>query len=401
MKVAWICHFSNREIQKELAIKENILEFSPWVTLLANLFEERKDIELHIISPHEYLTSNREFTIRGIHYHFFNAHIPFWGRHWPKFFRLDYLTNFSSNNKKITKIINRIKPDIIHLHGAENAYYSSSILQFIRTFPILVTVQGFISHYSGEKNFLIKRRIKIEQAILKEINHFGYRTESMGKDILKYNPYAKLHWHQYPIPKIQVRDIKKSHDLVFFGRITHSKGIEDLLKAVSKLRIEFPKLRLLIIGGCNNSYLNYLKDTSEKLGIKENITWAGFLPTQYDVHKLASSAKITVLPTHHDIISGTVIESMFLKIPVIANAVGSIPELNSDDEVIKTTEPKNITSLVFAIKDLLLNEKLRISLAEKAYQKATTIFDNRNIISDLLIAYSEVIQDYKKNSKLL
>ena len=54
----------------------------------------------------------------------------------------------------------------------------------------------------------------------------------------------------------------------------------------------------------------------------------GFLKSQQDIYEHAIHSRIYVLPTYHDIIPGTIIESMFMKLPGIAYAVGGIPELN-------------------------------------------------------------------------
>jgi len=71
--------------------------------------------------------------------------MPLSGRHWPGLFKLDYWSDFRLNKNYIKNIIIKINPDIIHLFGAENAYYSSTILQFRNKYPIVITVQGFIS----------------------------------------------------------------------------------------------------------------------------------------------------------------------------------------------------------------------------------------------------------------
>jgi hypothetical protein len=151
IKVLWLCHFSNQEVQEILKPQKKIGEYAPWIFHLARLFEGEDTIELHIVSPHEYIKSYQSFTLKGIHYHFFNAHIPLWGRHWPGFFQFDFWSDFFFTKRKVKKIIDRINPNIIHLHGAENAYYSSSILQFKEKFPVLITIQGFISHTSIKK----------------------------------------------------------------------------------------------------------------------------------------------------------------------------------------------------------------------------------------------------------
>jgi len=155
LRVAWICHFSNVEIQNRINPKKKINEFAPWITKGIEEVKKRDDIELFVVSPHRWIDKEVNFTEDNIHYYFFNSGIPYYGRHWPGFFRLDLLTNFSVNKWKVKRIINRIKPDIIHLHGIENSYYSSTILQFINKYPILATVQGFISHQIS-KDKLVK-----------------------------------------------------------------------------------------------------------------------------------------------------------------------------------------------------------------------------------------------------
>lgn len=105
MKVVWLCHFSNQEILKILRPRKPINDFAPWITGLINLFELEKQVELHIVSPYEYISGIKEFELRGIYYHFFNAHMPFTDRHWPGFFKLDDWTNFYFNKRKIKKIL--------------------------------------------------------------------------------------------------------------------------------------------------------------------------------------------------------------------------------------------------------------------------------------------------------
>jgi len=61
LTIAWICHFTNSEIQHIIKPWNRINEIAPWITQLAKLFESEKRIELHIISPHEYIRGIQEF----------------------------------------------------------------------------------------------------------------------------------------------------------------------------------------------------------------------------------------------------------------------------------------------------------------------------------------------------
>jgi len=137
------------------------------------------------------------------------------------------------------------------------------------------------------------------------------------------------------------------------------------------------------------------------LGIQENVFWAGFLPTQDDVHKLASQAKISILPTYHDIISGTILESLFLKIPVVAYNVGSIHEVNEKEEIISLVEKQSINGLAQEIEFLLDNPDVRRKRAEKGYRRAHEMFvhSDDEIRESLFNAYWEVIRDFN-NSKI-
>jgi len=94
--------------------------------------------------------------------------------------------------------VERINPDIIYLHGAENAYYLSAIFQFLSSFPVILSVQGFISKTDCKKRRIIKKRIIVEEKIIRSIEHAFYRTETMAEDIRKLNPGIKLYWSPDP-----------------------------------------------------------------------------------------------------------------------------------------------------------------------------------------------------------
>lgn len=399
MKIVWICHFSNAEIQAILHPGISTNEFAPWITQLAQLFENDNRIELHIIAPHEHILRNKQFILRNINYHFFNPYIFLFGGKITRIFQFDYRTNFLYIKMIVRKIVNKIKPDLIHLHGAENAFYSSSIFQFRKKYPVLITVQGFISHCSEELDYLTNKRVKIEKKILKDFKHFGYRTQTMGKDIKKYNPEAKLHWHLYPIAEIKMYDVKKKYDLIFFARITKEKGIDDLLKALAFVKKQKPDVKLCVIGGSSKRYICFLKRLAEQLDISKNVCWPGYLLTHADVHELAASARISVLPTYHDIIPGTIIESMFLKLPVVAYDVGSIHEVNEMEDCIALVPKGDINGLSAKIISLLQDPEGMKLRSERAYKRALKMFDNRSICSDLIKAYNLVMNDFSNSPK--
>jgi glycosyltransferase involved in cell wall biosynthesis len=282
------------------------------------------------------------------------------------------------------------------MHGTENEF-CNSIIQFYKKYPVFITIQGFI-HKSSTKSFVASRRTQNELRILKMFNHYGYRTKTMGEDIKALNNEAVLHWHHYPMQKIIPVEVDKKFDLVFFARVCKEKGIEDLLQAVSIIKKEKPDISLCVIGG---GKLDIWKEKAKDLRISDNVYWAGFLPTQKDVHNMASTARISILPTYHDIISGTIIESLFLKLPIIAYNVGSIHEVNKNEKIISLVDKFDVDGLAKSILLLLNNVILREEIAEKGYNRANEMFNPGDDIirTNLLNAYSEVIKDFTARSK--
>lgn len=381
LKVVWLCHFSNAEVQKEIKPLKKVKEYAPWITNLIPLFENDDNVELHIVAQHDWLPQSKHYQKNGVHYHFIKKGIPFLGRHWPGFFRADAWTGFFVWKHKTRKIINTIKPDIIHLHGAENEF-CTAITQFHGKYPVFITIQGFI-HKSSVKSKLVEARSQKELEIVRMFRHFGYRTKTMGEDIKSINPEAVLHWHNYVIKLPTPVAAEKKYDLVFFARLSKDKGIEDLLQAVALIKKDKPDISLCVIGGGKTDTLQSL---AAELGIDKNIYWAGFLPTQEDVHKLAASARISVLPTYHDIIPGTIIESMYLKLPVVAYDVGSIHEVNEKEEIITLVEKHDIRGLANSIITLLNNPEEQKYLSISGCHRAAEMFKkNGDKVKDSLL----------------
>ncbi len=394
LKVVWICHFANKQVQRELEIKRPIPEFDQGIEEV----KRRNDIELHIVAPNSRIRRNKEFAEKNVYYHFFNSGIPLCDRYWPSFFRFDLYTNFHHNKQKVKSFINEIKPDIIHLHGIENSYYSSTIFQFINQYPTLATIQGFINFQiqSVKLRNDIKKRVKTEIKLLESLHNFGVRTEAMKKDILKYNKNAKFFWHEYflNIPEnIEVLpEYKMTYDLIFFARLTKSKGIEDLIKVTGILKHKYPKIKVAIVGGTSDTYLKRLKELSTSMGCLNNIDFLGFLSNQKDVFKILAKSKICVLPTYNDAIPGTIIESMFSKTPVISYNTGGIPDINEEKEILSLSEKGNVQDLSEKIESLLCDEAKRNTRAQEAYNYAVTRWNNKKALDDIIHAYRKILR---------
>lgn len=409
MKIVWICHFNTKEIRELLAIPpaKQTNDFAPWIPAAISGFEQMNDpnLELHIVAPYRGLSSlTKRVKLRNVHYHFFKPDIPLVHGKWkgiPVLFRSPLFKQYWTNRILVKKIINGIKPDIITLWGAENPYYSRSVLDFVDKIPILVILQGMTSdpkvreHLKTDGTFS-EELARSETEILKACKYYGSGVQFMTDIVKDTNPAAVVyeigvHRLIYD-PPANIAESER-YDIVFFARLNKLKGIEDLLKALSFIKKHKPDVSMKIIGPPSTpDYEEHIKGIVKNSGLDENVKMLGPIPDHSDLLAEIAKARISVLPTYFDGLPNTISESIFMGVPVIAYETGLIPSLNDGDERIVIVERGNIDELGKQILRLLNEPDTRSQYAQKARQHLLEIFDNKretqriiDICKDILI----------------
>ncbi|MBI9032088.1 glycosyltransferase [bacterium] len=398
MKIAILCHFTNKNIQDKIKPLFHSREFAPWIENYITEFKKYPQHQFYLISPHQWLTKDFSFSDGNIHYYFYKWGMPLIGRRWPSYFDIDYLTHYKRNKQKTNKIIEDIKPDVINLVGAENPYYSSSIIQFKGKYPILITIQGFVSRarvLSQLSNYQ-KYRLELEHNIISSFKHFNIRTDNMWEQIRLINPKANAHRYSFPIDlrKYDLPEKSKIYDFVFFARVSKDKGIYDYLDAIHEVKKSLPTVKAMVIGPCNDKTRDVIRKYIKVRELEENISFVGFVPSQQELFSKVKSAKISVLPTYNDLISGTIIESMFLKLPVVTYRTGSIPEVNRDRENLIICGQGDQKELQVAMLKLLKDKEKQAKLAKNGYEWVSQRFNNEESMKGYFSALHDIINNF-------
>lgn len=381
-------------MQSKLPLWKKINEFAPWIPNLVKGFECRDDVELFIISPHENLKRTTNFMLRGVQYYFIPFGIPYFHRRWPRFFMPDLYSNYYSFKSKVEKIINKINPKVINLHGTENAYYSSSILSLKHDYPILITIQGFISEFKKniKINLLTKKRIEIEERILQSFTNYS-GEENSSVYIKSYNPEHKFFKLIYPVNELLVSDLEqtqKKFDCLFFGRLEKNKGVEDFIKIIADIKLKMKDVKGCIIG--NGDY-EYLRMLLKEFRCENNIEIKGFLKSQKELFQIVKSSRTVLVPTYKDRLPLTIRESMFIKVPVIAYSTGGIPNINKLRENIVLVKTGNYKEMEEKAMDLIENIKYNNFISENAFDYAIKEFSLKINTERLISIYNEILSD--------
>jgi glycosyltransferase involved in cell wall biosynthesis len=133
--------------------------------------------------------------------------------------------------------------------------------------------------------------------------------------------------------------------LLYFGRLSREKGIEDLLHAMQFL----PNLRLTVAG--DGPERERLQRLSARMELK-NVRFAGKLSgTKLD--QVIAESRVTILPSHaYETFGKTILESYARARPVIATDLGSRRELVHEGTTGLLYEVGNVNQLARAIQYL-------------------------------------------------
>lgn len=391
LKVVWLCHLNNDFIADKLGVKRGF-EFAPWMARFVEIFKEFNDFDVYLVAPYSKIYKFRYIIDGNIKYCLFPISLPLI----PKRIQntIHFQTNYYWNRYCINKIINDIKPDLIHLFGTENPYYSTGIFQFRKKYPVLITIQGIVNQVIGTDYYLEYRKL-IEKRIITQFINFGVRDEIMTEFIKDLNYSAKFFYHEIaPYKPIAYnKNVLKKYDLVFFARVCKLKGVEDLIDALVLIKEKLQGVRLAIIGPAPKEYYDYLKGRVKEKEIEENVFFLGAQKSIHEVHNIVLESRVCVLPTHADTVPGTIIESMFLGIPCVSYAIGGIKDLNKEAKLIQLVEKGDIKGLSHSILELLENERLRNECINNSLKYVNGRWSEKQIYSQIKHAYKNLLSN--------
>lgn len=414
IKVVWLCHFSNQQVRNRLPLtnwlflnrirklfgvqQAKYFDYAAWITNLVHEFEKIEDIELHIISPHVGMKELIcHFESNGIHYHFFKAEIQFRLNMFFGKILKHVCKDFGLNRLIIKKILKNINPRLVNLIGTENPYYSLGTLD-IENIPVYVSVQTVYTNpdrlkLSGNLDqFIWDMELKIHQ---KE-KYFGCGGRMHRDLIIKNNPNAIIFKNFFLFEKPNfTMGVNKEFDFVFFAaQVNNKKGIEDALEALAIVKQKYQGVTLNVVGQCDPLYKVFLEEKIDKLGIQENVIFNTYFPVHSDMHKHICKSRFALLPLKLDIISSTLIEAIWLGLPVVTYKTTGTPYLNKDGESVLIADIGDINSLSKNMLKLLNSPELAEKLQNSAKKIVNKEFDNTVTARRWIENYDAVIHNF-------
>lgn len=141
-------------------------------------------------------------------------------------------------------------------------------------------------------------------------------------------------------------------DFVFamVGRLAPVKNHSAVLQAVARLRDEFPRLRLVIVG--RGPLEAVLKAQVAKLKLADRVDFLGY---RTDVPEILKQVDAYLMPSFREGFGLALAEAMVSGLPVIASGRGGMLELVPDRRYGLLVEPDSVESIASAMAELLSN----------------------------------------------
>ena len=143
--------------------------------------------------------------------------------------------------------------------------------------------------------------------------------------------------------------------------LTSEKGIDVLLAAIPSLLREHPELHLVILG--DGELRQPLHDLAGRLGLTDRV-W--FMGNVADVRPWVKVFQVMVIPSRREGLPTVLLEAMALGCPVVASAVGGIPELLLHGTTGLLVPPDDVEALTESTAALLTDGNRRSAFAVAA-----------------------------------
>lgn len=392
-----------------------------WISSLQELLRNNKEIELAVA----FLTKEKlkELNDDNFHYYPIKAKKESNIKKLARYYGVVNSVNNDGYEKAVFDIVNKFKPDIIHIFGLENEMIN---ILGMTNIPEIVHLQGLLGPYNNAfwpidynatsflwpfsiREWIVKNgyrfekrnmyeRAKIEESLFSRLKYAMGRT-NWDKQITSLlspkcfyfhvdevlRPEFYLHKGEWqPSGKTKVIITSTISDTMYKGFDVVLKTAH-LLKRKTNIDFEWQ------IAGLNKT-ARIVKFFEGKLGYTSesvNIKFCGVL-SEYQLCQQLLASSLYVHPSYIDNSPNSVCEAQLLGLPVIATNVGGISSLITSGEdgfLVPANAPYELAEY---IKELSASTDMSKQISQHGYSRALQRHDKNKILVSLTNTYKAI-----------
>jgi glycosyltransferase involved in cell wall biosynthesis len=171
--------------------------------------------------------------------------------------------------------------------------------------------------------------------------------------------------------------------VMYAGRLSDEKGVDVLLEALARA----PELRADVVG--DGPARASLERLATSLGVDDRVRFRGRLAA-VEVHDAMRGSAVVVVPSRwYENMPITVLEAFAAGLPVVASALGGIPELIEDGRDGVLVPPEDPMALAEALRTLASDPERAFGMGTAARAKAERVYTPAGHLERIHLLYAE------------
>lgn len=305
---------------------------------------------------------------------------------------------------RLYRLINRGGYQIVHTHTSKAGILGRLAARLAHTPVILHTPHGSIFHptfFSPSKQRFFTL---IERLATPWTDRLVPYSQSEVRDYLncriappkKYSVVpAAFDLDRFNPQKVNIAEKKRelglpedSFVIGMIARLSPEKGHSAALEAFQKVHKEIPNALLLMVGDGELREEIYQRVT--RMGLENRVIMTGY---RGDIPEITPILDVSFVPSLWDCSPRSILEAMVCMVPVIATAVGGIPEIITNEETGLLAPSEDTEAMAQCILRLYRDKGLRKRLSARAAEEVQELFGPSQTIERMIQLYWELLAE--------
>lgn len=300
---------------------------------------------------------------------------------------------------RLSRVLKQLAPDVIHAHDPHAVAMTSTALSIAspQPRPLFVSTRRAVFRladnsfsrwkYSEVDCFIASCAAVRDRLITDGIPRARITIVHEGVDVERIArlPLVNVHAEFYLPTGAPV--------VVNVGALAPQKGQHHLIDAAALVVREVPDARFVIVGEgeLRQALEKHVKDKH----LERHVFLAGF---RVDAIELTKACDIFAISSIHDGLSMALIDAMAMSKPVVATAVGGIPEVIVDGDTGYLVAARDDRAMADRLVYLLKRPAARAAMGAAAYARVRDYFSEDRMIDETAALYEDLIRTRRRGA---
>lgn len=298
----------------------------------------------------------------------------------------------------LVSLIRRERPQIVHANSSKAGLIAVLAARVLCVPHIIFTAHGWawnelrpawqrrafkVLHYITV--LLSKRVIAVSQAIQHDARWMPFVSNRFSIVRHGVSPLSLLPRSEARLFIEHTVGATLSPTALWIGALAElhvTKGLDVLIRAFARIVPEVPEAVLVLIGGGEDR--GRLLALAHMLEIETRVFFVGHVE---DAARILPALDIFAFPSHSEALGYVALEAGQASLPVVASAVGGIPEIITDSVDGLLIPPGNDALLAEKLMLLIQNPELRMQLGEALHNRVCTAFSKERMLEETYALY--------------